>query len=235
MERGALSDEAFPKFAEKYVVFMHITTRIEGEKHDKLLSEKGGTGFPFVVYMDADGNVVARHEGQRTIDGFETTAGKAREFLELKKKAEGGDKAAQLDLLKKQIEFRHFDSVEARKRVDAIADLDEATKKDLLEKIINMKIYEIIGTITADKATRIAAGKKYNEMRLAGELPKGDRELQYLWMFILEYAESASDVRLYETGVKAVEEAFGAKTQYKRWVDQIKQKLETLKANDREH
>jgi len=235
LERGALSDEAFPKFAEKYVVFMHITTRIEGEKYDKLLSEKGGTGFPYLAYLDADGNVIAKHEGQRTVDGFETTAGKAREFLELKKKAEGGDKAARIDLLKKQIEFRHFDSLEAKKRVEAMADLDEATKKDLLEKIVALKIYEILGTITADKATRAAAGKKYNEMRLAGEIPNGERELQYFWMFILEYAESIKDVKLYEDGVKAVEAAFGAKANYKRWIDQIKQKLETLKANDREH
>jgi hypothetical protein len=211
---------------------LHITTHVEGDKYDKLLREKGGTGFPTLAFMDADGNVLAKHEGQRSVAAFESSAAKAKEFLDLKAKAEAGDRAARIELLKKQIDYRHFGAHEAKKRVDAIADLDEAARKEFADRIVTLKVYEILSTVTRDTPTRVAAGKRYNEMRLAGEIPSGDREFQYFWTFLLEYAESVPDVKLFEEGVAAVEARWGTNARYRSWIDQVKAKMAELKGRD---
>lgn len=166
--------------------------------------------------MDADGNVLANHEGQRSLAAFEATAAKAREFLDLKAKAEAGDRPSQIEVLRKQIDLRHFGADEAKKRVEAIGDLDDATGKDFADRIVPLKVYEILSTVTVDKATRIAAGKRYDEMRRRGEAPSGDREFQHLWMFIFEYAGSVPDVKLYVEGVAAAEARWGTNARYAR-------------------
>ena len=39
-----LSSEEFKAFAAEVVPFLHVTSRVEGEHHPKLLEEKGGRG-----------------------------------------------------------------------------------------------------------------------------------------------------------------------------------------------
>ena len=60
------------KFSKEYVLFCHLTTQIEGEKHADLLEQKGGQGFPHIVFMDSDGNVLAEHRGDRSADSLAT-------------------------------------------------------------------------------------------------------------------------------------------------------------------
>ena len=44
---------------------LHITTRIEGKKHDDLLTEKSDRPvFPSFLFLDAKGEVIARHNGR---------------------------------------------------------------------------------------------------------------------------------------------------------------------------
>ena len=61
MEDGVLRTDEFKKFSEDYVMFLHITTRIEGRENDGLLGDVGGTGFPTLVVLDATGSVIAKH------------------------------------------------------------------------------------------------------------------------------------------------------------------------------
>lgn len=59
------------------MLFLHVTTGMKGGRYDDLLREKGGYGFPYLVFMDATGDVLLEHEGPRTVAGFRETGARA--------------------------------------------------------------------------------------------------------------------------------------------------------------
>ncbi|MGE3166464.1 MAG: hypothetical protein AB7O52_16310 [Planctomycetota bacterium] len=58
MEGGPLLQDWWANAAKGFIPFLHITARIEGRKDDDLLGRKGGRGFPYCVFMDAEGKVL---------------------------------------------------------------------------------------------------------------------------------------------------------------------------------
>ncbi|MEC7583422.1 MAG: hypothetical protein VYE77_03830, partial [Planctomycetota bacterium] len=54
------------------MLFCHVTTRVEGDKDQDLLSKMGGRGFPTLLWLDAEGEQLAS-QGDRTVAGFRKT------------------------------------------------------------------------------------------------------------------------------------------------------------------
>ena len=81
------------------VLFCHNTSMVEDEPYPKLLSEKGGRGFPFLVFMDAEGDVITPQGYDKfTVEGFQETLDKVNDLFRLEKLVEGGDKSAETPL-----------------------------------------------------------------------------------------------------------------------------------------
>lgn len=74
LEDGVFSEEDFAKWSKDYVMFCHITTKVESDKYQDLMPAKAGDDFPHIVFMNATGDVIAEHEGDRTIEWFGKTA-----------------------------------------------------------------------------------------------------------------------------------------------------------------
>lgn len=223
-------EEGFAKWSGQYVLFCHVTSNVSTDPHQKLLQEKGGRGFPYLVFMDQDGNVLAKHEGPRNVEGFSKTSEKVQSFLDLKKKAESGDKDAKVDLLIVQIELGHFKADEARNRAKELKDVPPEKQKRIDSALANMEVMEIVQTVTRDRATRIAAGRKCLEMKKAGRVPSGDQETQIFWILIMDVAEEDKDAALFEEGLNALKTKFGDKVN-KRWLEQNEARLNKLKEN----
>ena len=79
---------------------MHNTSMVDDEPYPDLLQEKGGTGFPYLAVLDADGEVIAPHNGARTVEAFAKTVAAAAKYQGLKKRFESGDQEAAADYLK---------------------------------------------------------------------------------------------------------------------------------------
>lgn len=54
---------------------MHNTSRVDDDPYPRLLSEKGGTGFPSLFFLDETGDVLLK-QGSRTVDAFAETVTK---------------------------------------------------------------------------------------------------------------------------------------------------------------
>lgn len=126
MESGPLSTQEFKEFAEDVVLFCHVTARIPGRKHDGLLTEKGGRGFPHLVYMDADGEVIGQPTG-RSVAAFREGAERAGAYCALVAKTDRTP-AEQAELLGLQVEFGKVTSAEARAQIAAMGELDAETQ-----------------------------------------------------------------------------------------------------------
>ncbi|MBI2264272.1 MAG: hypothetical protein HYU64_03740 [Armatimonadetes bacterium] len=218
------------------MLFCHITSRVKSDPYQNLLAEKGGDGFPYLAFMDAGGNVLARHDGPRTVEGFKETALAANDFLSLKAKAAKGDKQARYRLLVAQLELGQLTSAEARKKLDEMKYLTKEQRDVIIiGPLANLEVREIgSSTITSDKASREEAAKKFLEMKKAGRLPTGSRETQFFWITIMSYAETEKDAVLFEEGLNALKARFASNPRAQKFFEEKEALLQKLKEGSKQ-
>ena len=54
-ESGLLSDDEFAEVARRYVAFCHIDSKVAGNKHPELRTQKKLMGLPSLAFLDAEG------------------------------------------------------------------------------------------------------------------------------------------------------------------------------------
>jgi hypothetical protein len=182
---------------------------VKEDKYDKLFSQKGGSGFPYLACLDAGGLVVAKHAHQRSVEGFTQTLKNATAFVELRKKAEGGDKAAKVEHFIQALQLNHFTAEEGRKRAKGFTFGKVQTEK-VESTLILLEMSEAEADATQDRTTWLPVGKKLNEMRKAGRVPSDTPMLQRFWLFLMEYAYSEKDAALFKQGLDVLKETKAA-------------------------
>jgi len=187
--------------------------------------------------MNSEGDVIAQHQGQRSVDGFEETGKKAQKYIDLKKKADGGDKPAKIDLLIIDVEAGRVKAADVDKKLAGLGTLSADQKKALDSARANGEvkaIYEPYNNVRNDpaevKKARLEIGKKLLERKKAGKpVPSGEQEFQMYWFGLLNYAEQQKDANLFEEGYKAIKERFGNLPQAKQALEKMAKTLEALK------
>jgi len=217
------------KFSQAYVLFCHITTNVPADKHQDLLEAKGGQGFPHIVFLDGAGNVLAEHQGSRDAEGFSRTGGKAKSFLDVRAKAEKGDKAAEIDYALAQLELGQIKAAEATERLKGRKlTKEQQAKLDTLAAAAEMQ--EIMATITPEPETQTAAAKKFLEMKKAGKpAPEDDQLFQVYWILMMNLAESQREVALFEECLTALKGRFGKLPQAAAFLKAKDEALKKLK------
>ena len=231
MEGGALLQENFKEFAKDYVLYCHVTSRIENDKYGNLLSEKGGGGFPYLTFMDAKGNVIAKHQGPRRVSAFKTTGARAAAFLELVKKAKGGDRPAQIDLLLMRLDLGHLDEKEAKKEAAKIGKMPADKEEKFQVALSGFAVREILEHLprSQEQAIKIG-GPKFAAMRKAGRpSPEADDLFQPYWIITMLYSEEQKDAETYELALEALKKKYEDSPQAKSFLDQAAETLKELK------
>ena len=230
MEGGALLTDAFAAFAKDVVLFCHITTGIETAKNEDLLEKKGGDGFPHLVFLDADGTVVAVHEGGRDAAGFAATGQRAASFLALREKAAGGDAAAKIEFLMIQLELGQAGDAEAGERLKTLGKLTPDQDRKIAALRLGAAVREVMKTVT-DEAGQMTAGGKFFEMKKAGRpAPTTDADAQPYWICLMYFAEEKKDVAAYEEALGALKARFGHLDRAKDFFRTAEETLKELKA-----
>ena len=226
-----LSKDEFITWSKDYVLFLHVTSRLEGRPNDDLLSKKGGTGFPFLVFMDAEGNVIAKHGGGRAVEGFAKTAETANKFVELKKKADGGDKEAIVDLTLLQLEMGSVSAEDARAAIEKSGVELAADRKARFEKLLlTAEINGIVEGIDGDKdESVIAGGEKLYKMAQEGRTPDDKDVAANFWSIIVMYADKKEDVAAFEMGLSELKKRFGDNPRAAKWFEEKEARLKELK------
>ena len=217
------------KFSQAYVLFCHITTNVPADKHQDLLEAKGGQGFPHIVFLDGAGNVLAEHQGSRDAEGFSRTGGKAKSFLDVRAKAEKGDKAAEIDYALAQLELGQIKAAEATGRLKG-RKLTKEQQAKLDTLVAAAEVQEIMATITPEPETQTAAAKKFLEMKKAGKpAPEDDQLFQVYWILMMNLAESQREVALFEECLTALKGRFGKLPQAAAFLKAKDEALKKLK------
>ncbi len=224
-----MGDE-FVRFSKEYVLFCHVTSHVKGRKYDGLLSEKGGRGFPHLVAMDSEGNVLAVHDGPRTAQGFAATMAVAKEFVELKKKAAAGDKEAKYRVLVHGIKMGSLSPLEAEKSVNELGPLAKERQEELSGLLADLAVRDVLKGVGPDPTSQLEAGRKFMEMKRAGKPPpSGDGEVQAYWILMMRHAESRKDAAIFEEALNALKARFGGVPQAQQFFKTQEEKLRKLK------
>jgi hypothetical protein len=211
LEKSALMRPEFAEFGKQVVLFCHVTSHVEGDPYQNLLSEKGGSGFPYLVFMDANGDVIAVHDGERDVEGLTATLHQAQDFLKLREKAASGDPAARIELFQKQLAFAgsyekaQSDLAELKKLPEFGKLVDAARLAEIEQSLTNLEFQAAMMSAQEEPAEtpeeQAAVIKKLHEkgvaMRKAGHVPDNDLAIPF-WSVQLAYAQGEKDLKLFD-------------------------------------
>lgn len=236
MESGALSDDSFPEFAKEVILFLHITTRIEGRKDDGLLGTVGGRGFPHVVAMDDAGKVVAELEGQRNDEGFRAMMKAGKEYVDLRAKAQKGDPVAKIEFfIRAMMKGDYADLDSAKKHLATLKGVTKEQQARIDVQLVNLEVQDLMKPVrenkdkTKEQELYAAAGKTFVEMRKKGRIPTADNHFGDFYSSILVHAEVEKDIPLFEEALKILEERFPRATRFFETKRKILEKLKEEK------
>jgi len=218
------------KFSEKFVLYCNITSHVPGSKDQDLLEAKGGEGFPYLIFMDAEGNLLAKHDGERTGAGFEVTGSKARAFLELKARAEKGDASVKIDFVIAQLELGHIKPGEAEVKIRESGGKPTAEQQKRLDgALANSEVEALLRAIKGPDGKNEAAKKLYDRHKAGKAAPTAEPWMPAYWNLVMEQAESIKDVATFETSLKILKEKYGAVPQAQDYFKAKEASLQKLK------
>ena len=222
--------EDFAKLAERHVLYCHITSQAQGEKHQGLLAQKGGQGWPSVFFLDPDGNVLARHSGPLTVEGFDATGAKPRAFLDLKVKAEKGDARAKIEFVLARLELGQLKPGEAEDKIRETGGSPSAEQeKRLGELVANAEVEAILRPVKSEEAKNAAAKKCYERRKAGKPAPTVEPWQGAYWNLVLEVAETAKDVEVFEESLKILKEKYSALPDAQKYLREKEASLKKLK------
>ena len=197
------------KFSKDYVLLCHVTTMIPGEKHGDLLEAKGGNAFPFLAFLDSEGNVIAVHNEDRTAAEFAKTGEKAKAYVAAKAKADQGDASAKIDFITLQLSMGQLKLEEARKKLKEAGVPTKEQQAKFDGEVLNAMVMEMAKGVE-DEAGLKAVGKKFYEMHKAGKPgPTSGPAIQAFYILSLGAADDLKDVETFEALLKILRAKFG--------------------------
>ncbi|MHC4973516.1 MAG: hypothetical protein ACYTG3_14410 [Planctomycetota bacterium] len=200
-------------------MLLHVTTRIQGRKHDDLLQTVGGRGFPSFFALDASGEVIGRHQGTRDAAGFAATMQDATAFVALRRKANAGDKAAQVDYLIARARFGNVDVDAFRAEIGKLEMTQEQTQA----------YRSVLANAMYDRVQATAVGKAFLQMEKDGLVPDDGSKRPRFYYQIFRYAAAKKDVPLMERARAEVSKAWSANPRYKTLLASLERQIENAK------
>ena len=180
-------------FADKVVLFCHVTSKVTDDTDQELLKEKGGRGFPYLVFMDAEGEVIAK-QGGRTVTALEKSVGALDVLAKLKNTDLTKDKSAAAASFIARLQLGKIEYADAKEEA-ATLELSEKQKAGVNAEFTNMEAMEIYQTARKERDFA-SLGSKYKKMFDAGRIPTGNLA-GFFWNQLLNYAMKEKDAELF--------------------------------------
>ncbi|TAH38219.1 MAG: hypothetical protein EYC70_06245 [Planctomycetota bacterium] len=210
--------------------FLHVTTRIEGVKHDGLLSEKGGRGFPTLMFLDAEGSILAQQE-DRAVTGFETTLENVKTYLDLKTRQAKGEKGLELPLFMAELKLGLMSYQDAKSKAETFQKLSEAEKAQIAEALFDLEVRQLMDAFNPRSEEGKAAAAKLVEYAQAGKQPSPALRLNYWGLLSYIATEVNKDPDLLEkclTNLRALPES----KDFEEQLQQMEQKLQEMRKGE---
>lgn len=181
--------------------------------------------------MDAEGEVLAAHEGPRTVEAFRQTATRAKRFAELKA-VKDPTPAQRVDLFMAELDLGRLDLAAARERRGQLTGLTPEQEAQVSQAITDLEIVDMANALgqRPTPAQRAELGGRYHAMLEEGRRPAGEQASQAFYILMLDWAEQQKDAPAFEQALGALRERFGAQPGVERFFKAQEERLARLKA-----
>ena len=208
------------------VLFLHNTSRVDDEPYPRLLQDKGFGGFPSLAFMDAEGEVIASPTS-RSVSAFNSTLTAVESYLELKARADGGDKSVANALFVAEMGFDKLDFDEATARFAKLRGFTADEKKTIESQIVGLEFTSMISEVRQLGLGQEAARKRAADMAKAGRAPSGQMAGQF-WTYCLRHADSDEDGKLYEESLTHLKKIYADNPRFQADLPDLETRLKEL-------
>ena len=122
--------------------------------------------------MDADGEVLASPTG-RSVTGFNSTLTSLEAYLDLKARADGGDKSVANDLFIAELNLGKLDLDDAKVRHGELKGLSTEQVKLIDAAFVNQEVEDIVNRVNKRQIAVEEATNRFAEMAKADRVPTG--------------------------------------------------------------
>ncbi|MHC4859516.1 MAG: hypothetical protein ACYTDY_05430 [Planctomycetota bacterium] len=210
------------------MLFAHVTTRIPGEEYDSLLHALGGSVFPTLLFLDAEGGVLGEHRWPRTVESFRESHSAVRRLLaiEAKEKPSRAERVEKLVLLGR---LRRLDFDGAKAMLDRLGELSGEQAKRVGEVLANLEAEEIMSPRPATPEQAREVGGELRKMTKAGRIPTDPLLLRRFWGYQLVSAEADRDAEAFAAALEGLRKVLGDDERSKRRLESLERTLEKLR------
>jgi hypothetical protein len=223
-----LSTAAFEQWSGKVVLFLHNTSRVDGEPYPDLLYQMGGNAFPTVSFLDAGGRLLKQVGPVTSVEQLEQAWQDLQAWKTLRAEVgrggAGADAEKRLFLLELQLGNRPF--AEMQQRRDRLS-LSEQEVRETQQPLVNLEFTEILRATPRDKQAE--GGARFLPMFRARRLPTTTTETSF-WQYLFAHAAAQKDVPLFEEILAFVKQERSEDARLRRYLPQIEEQLAQLKA-----
>lgn len=202
MESGLLLTPDFSAFSKKVVPFLHVTTHLDGRPNEGMLQEKGGTGFPTLMFLDAEGEILGT-PGGRSAEAFEKTLASLMNIKSLEARIAAGEKGLKAELFFAELDMGKYSLAEVKAKSSEFKKLTKEQKDLLAQHVLNLGVKEILDGMGRDEGALAKAGEKLLAIKAEGSMPTGDA-LGGFWFVLMNYSEAQSDADLFAEALAAL-------------------------------
>ncbi len=223
-----LSTDAFVAWSKKVVLVLHNTSRCDDEPYPNLLRQMGGSGFPTMAYLDADGQLLQQLDFPATLEGCERTWKELEAWQALRAEVEAGkaDAQKQRELFDLELKMGNRPYAEMVQRRDALQ-LDDAARKATEQPLVDLQFTEILRATPREQMA--AAGAKFLAMFRQQQIPSAAKETPY-WQAMFAFATEQRDVALFEELMTWLRANRGSDQRFGRYLKLLEVQLDDLKA-----
>ncbi|MEM7198828.1 MAG: hypothetical protein AAF628_01080 [Planctomycetota bacterium] len=203
------------------VLFLHISSRVADEPYPRLLRDKGGSGFPTLLFMDAAGDVLLKQRG-RDVEAFTTSLERLERWRELERLRASGDPGIAYELLMAEIDLGRVDFPAAAAQRQTFGELDPEQERALDAQLTNLESEHLI------KKKGPHAGPDLLQMWEAGRIPTGAAGRGF-YDALLDHAADQKDAKQFVRFLSEMKRAYGKERRLRPYFKERQEQVRDLR------
>lgn len=191
-----------------------------------MLRDVGGNAFPTFAFLDAEGQVLGKHQGGRSTEAFQATRQAVRDMLAAKEKVADGDQSAQAALLIAEIELGRLGLEEARDRYASLPEVTDQEEERIIGLLNGLEFAELRSQrrrLGNDKFQAAVLDMVENQ-----RIPRGPNAWRFWYSGVMPAALQKKDAELAERALQILEKDPFFQGDNARYLERYRKAVEEL-------